>query len=67
MDTIPQAERWYRQPIIWLGTAILVASLAGCVLLIILGARYADEPLPVEGPAFRIPLATAPPATEPSP
>jgi len=67
MDSLPQAERWYRQPIVWLGTAILMATLAGCVLLIILGARYADEPLAVEGPVFRIPLTTAPPAGEAPP
>ncbi|MCC7330106.1 MAG: hypothetical protein IT484_08145 [Gammaproteobacteria bacterium] len=63
MDARPHAERWYRQPIIWLGALILTASLAGCLLLIVLGERYADEPLPVEGHVFRMPLggAAAPP------
>lgn len=36
---------WYRQPVLWLGLAILVASLAGCVWMIVLGQRYADIPL----------------------
>jgi hypothetical protein len=39
------AGAWYRQPVIWLGAAILAASLAGCVWMIVLGARYADRPL----------------------
>ena len=42
-------ERWYRQPILWLGAAILFASIAGCVLMVVLGARYPDEPLPTAG------------------
>jgi hypothetical protein len=41
--------RWYRQPILWLGIAIFIASLAGCIGMVVLGARYADEPLSVEG------------------
>lgn len=48
MERSERGARWYRQPILWLGFAILLASLAGCVSLIVLGARYADEPLPVE-------------------
>lgn len=43
-----QGGRWYQQPILWLGLAILLASLAGCVSLIVLGARYGEEPFPVE-------------------
>jgi len=39
------AGAWYRQPVLWLGAAILVASLAGCVWMIVLGARHADLPL----------------------
>jgi len=27
--------RWYQPPVVWLGMAILVASLAGCIALII--------------------------------
>lgn len=39
---------WYRQPILWLGALIFAASVAGCVLMIVLGARYADESVPVD-------------------
>jgi hypothetical protein len=39
------AGAWYRQPVLWLGAAILAASLAGCVWMIVLGARHADVPL----------------------
>jgi len=28
-------ERWYRPPVMWLGLGVLVASLAGCIALII--------------------------------
>jgi hypothetical protein len=38
--------RWYRQPILWLGVAIFCASLAGCIAMVVLGSRYADETLP---------------------
>lgn len=40
-----RAGAWYRQPVLWLGAAILAASLAGCVWMIVLGARYADPSL----------------------
>jgi hypothetical protein len=39
------AGAWYRQPVLWLGAAIFIASLAGCVWMIVLGARHADLPL----------------------
>lgn len=40
---------WYRQPVLWLGMLLFAASLAGCVLMIVLGARHADESLPTAG------------------
>ncbi|MET0498856.1 MAG: hypothetical protein ABW106_11385 [Steroidobacteraceae bacterium] len=50
------SERWYRQPIVWLGTAIFCASLAGCIGVIVLASRYEDEPLPVAGErVFKVP------------
>ncbi len=57
---------WYRQPVVWLAATLLVAALAGCVAMIVLGLRYADEPLPLEsGQVFKVPR-TAPPAAEPA-
>ena len=38
--------RWHRQPIAWLGIAILALSLAGCIWMIMLGVHHADESLP---------------------
>lgn len=60
---------WYRQPVLWLGAVLLSASLGGCVLMIVLGARYADEPLPTAGQVFKVPLArpAAPPEPPPPP
>ena len=28
-------ERWYRPPVMWLGAAILLGSIAGCIALIV--------------------------------
>lgn len=63
-----RAGAWYRQPVLWLGLAIFIASLAGCVWMIVLGTRYADTPLPIAGgEIMRMPLARAqtPPADPP--
>jgi len=37
---------WYRQPVVWLGVGIFLASLAGCVWIIVAAARNADPPVP---------------------
>jgi|GraSoiStandDraft_4_1057263.scaffolds.fasta_scaffold352609_2 hypothetical protein len=29
------SERWYRPPVVWLGAAILLASIGGCIALIV--------------------------------
>jgi hypothetical protein len=44
-----KCRSWHRQPILWLGALIFAASLGGCIVMIILGHRYADESLPIEG------------------
>lgn len=38
------SEAWYRQPIAWLGVAIFLVSMAGCVWMIMVSLRY-DETL----------------------
>ena len=51
-------DAWYRQPILWLGLTLFAASLAGCVWMIVLGARHADMPLPTAGgDIMKMPLA----------
>jgi len=53
---------WYRQPVLWLGALLFAASLAGCVLMIVLGSRHADVPLPTAGgEIMKMPLARPPP------
>ena len=53
---------WYQQPVVWLGALIFAASLAGCVWMIVLGARHADEPVATRGATvFKVP--TNQPAT----
>lgn len=53
-------ERWYRLPIAWLGIAIFILSIAGCIGVIVLASRYSDEPLPVGGERLlKVPAARA--------
>ena len=42
-------DRWYRQPVLWLAVAILLASIAGCIGLIILGSHHPDDSLRPQG------------------
>lgn len=53
---------WYRQRVLWLAVALLAASVAGCLWMIVLGARHADQPLPgVHEQLLRVPLTRPPP------
>ncbi|MEP7139039.1 MAG: hypothetical protein ABI745_05395 [Caldimonas sp.] len=53
---------WYRQPIVWLGSAVFAASIAGCVWLIVVAERNVDPPLPVDGlQILKVPLTRTPP------
>ena len=36
---------WYRQPVLWLGAAIFVASLAGCIATIVVSSHHVDAPV----------------------
>jgi hypothetical protein len=48
--------------VVWLGGAIFLASLAGCVLMIVLSATAADPPVPTpRGEILKVPLARLPP------
>lgn len=42
------AVRWYRVPVLWLGIVLFVASIAGCIGMIVLAAQYPDDPMPVD-------------------
>lgn len=58
--TDPAAHRhsaWYRQPVLWLGIVIFVASLAGCVWMIVLGMHHADTPLETSSTVFGVPVS----------
>lgn len=58
---------WYGQPVVWLGALLFTASLAGCVLMIVLGARHADVPLPTAGGEIvKMPLARPAPPPKPA-
>lgn len=51
------AAGWYRQPVAWLGVAVFLASMAGCVWLIVVSIRYADTPLPTSHAVFGVPVS----------
>jgi hypothetical protein len=54
-------ERWCRLPVVWLGAAILLASIAGCIGLIISASRYPDEPVRLSGnELLRVPVTREP-------
>jgi hypothetical protein len=58
---------WYRLPILWLGALIFSASVAGCVLMILLGSRHDDEPLPDAGMTLlKMPLGSSAPSRDQS-
>ena len=47
-----------RQPIFWVGAAILVAALVACVVTIVLAARHADTPVETTGVrVMKVPLS----------
>jgi hypothetical protein len=57
------SERWYRVPVMWLGAAILLGSIAGCVLMIVLASRYPEEPAAHVGSSLlKVPEAREPEA-----
>ena len=49
---------WYHQPVVWLGIAVFLASIAGCVWLIVVSVRYADTPLTTAHAVFGVPVST---------
>ena len=67
------ASAWYSQPMLWLGAFVFVASIAGCVWLIMVGIRYADTPLDTTHTVFGVPVSAqssaipAQPAVDPPP
>ncbi|GMU67988.1 MAG: hypothetical protein AMXMBFR37_03210 [Steroidobacteraceae bacterium] len=59
---------WYRQPILWLGGALFAATVAGCIAMIVLGARHDDEPLPGVAPTIlKMPAERHDPAARAAP
>jgi hypothetical protein len=54
---IKAGTRWYQQPVLWLGIAVFVASLAGCVWIIVASTRSADIPLETAHTVFGVPAS----------
>ena len=52
---------WHRQPVAWLAAAIFVATLAGCIVTILIALKHADEPVDAgTARVMTIPLSTTP-------
>jgi hypothetical protein len=49
--------RWYRQPFLWFGLAVFVASVAGCAWIIVASIRSADLPLQTSHTVFGVPVS----------
>jgi hypothetical protein len=64
-DSAPlRPTEWHQQPIVWLGLFLFCASLAACVLTIVIGERYADQPLPTSGVSILAMPMSRPAATD---
>lgn len=46
---------WHRQPIAWLGIAVFLASLAGCLWLIVASMQHADQAIATSRTVFGVP------------
>ena len=59
-----RGERWYRQPVLWLAASILLASIVGCICLVLLASRLPVDPAPpAKETVLRVPVARdAPPS-----
>ena len=67
-NTAHVASAWYHQPVLWLGVVVFVASIAGCVWLIVVSVRYADTPLSTSSQAvFGMPASAHSAARAPAP
>jgi hypothetical protein len=67
MNRVRGARAWFRQPVVWLGAVILVASVIGCVATIVLAWRHADTPVETTGGnVMKVPLRHSAVATSPA-
>ncbi len=46
---------WYQQPVLWLGLAVFVASLAGCIWMITLAVGHDDSVMQAPRAVFGVP------------
>lgn len=43
-DPAGSSNRWYHQPIAWLGIAITVLLISACIWTVMISLRYTDHP-----------------------
>ena len=56
MNRTRDHSAWARQPVVWVGALILLASILGCVVTIVLAMRHGDVPVAVGGTVLNVPL-----------
>jgi uncharacterized membrane protein YccC len=49
---------WWRQPVLWLGVLTFLASLAGCVWILLVSLQHADTPVDAAHTVFGVPAST---------
>ena len=61
VDAARGVAKWFRQPVLWLGAAIFLASLVGCIATIVLAWRHADAPVETAGgTVMKVPMRHQP-------
>ena len=54
-------DHWYSLPVVWLGAAVMITWIAGCVGLIVSASRYPDEPVRLSNDELlHVPVAREP-------
>ena len=66
-DAAPVHRGAWRQPVVWLALAVFVASLLGCIGMIVLANRLADPEVPVGPVIMKVPLERQPLPSRPEP
>ena len=68
-DAAPLRRGAWRQPVVWLALAVFVASVLGCIGMIVLASRLADPSTPASaGPTImKMPIERQPLPSRPEP
>lgn len=54
-------ERWYQQPVLWIGLVMLAALIGAWIAMIAYASNHPDEKLPAGEELLHVPVAPPPP------